>query len=112
MDNYTPEERKRVVDDAINVLQSKKSPIVTPPKKDDLDLLIDRLTASARKIYALVQPIYEADRDNGTPLAEAKKRVLGTLHKFWLDELTQYNEDEAKYIAALAQSVQMMESML
>jgi len=107
METPNPEKNKRIVNDAINILRERKPDAVTPPPKSDVEQVMDRIEATYRKIDAFVRPIADLERDKGTKLDLQKKMLMATLHKFWLDELMQYNEDEVRFLCALVHAGEM-----
>lgn len=100
-----PEERKRMVDAAIDHLYKTDAPFVKTPKKDLFQEVQETAEAGVSRVRPLLKAVYEAARDNGDLWAPGGKgRLLATATELLIKEFgdrTKYSHEDLAWLVAV-----------
>lgn len=111
--HMTPEEHKRIVSAGLNIIKAKNPDLVTAPKQDDLDILLEKMQSATKHVRSLVGPIDDAVRAAGR--SHDKKQLFQTIVKFYVEQFGRkdvWSNDEIIFACAMAHASMMIDQIM
>lgn len=110
MSTPNPEEHKRIVDAAVNIMKKNNPDILTPAPKDDLDTFMERLETATIHVRNQFKPIYDVHQEQAKSLDN--KQTLIHLHKLYLEQFKSWPKDDLVFACALIHAHTLKETLI
>lgn len=99
-----------MLDASLNIVKARRPDLITPPKADDLDVMLEKMQQTVQQVRVFVKQIDDAVVASGR--SHDKKVLFAQVVKFFLEHAKEYDRTELEFAWACSNATILVDQIV